>query len=221
VQPLLRRFWTHPFPEVLKAMDQAVEAAEQSAAQAKPSEGLETVLRAAEAHQNAVVVLRFSAPGTAARRLPDNDLIRLAVADTAVAAAQAAAAAAKQDDNACAVAALVAYFAALDAVRRINVTGADGVLRYDLTYLQRAAEEGKWTDSTPVDPTSFALEKELRTYHRELPRLLADAEGKFAVIHGDEVSGTWETYEDALQAGYDRYQLTPFLVKKVSADALE
>ena len=60
----------------------------------------------------------------------------------------------------------------------------------------------------------MALEKELETYHRRLPELLND-EGKFVVIQGEEVAGTWDTYEDALKAGYEKYKLTPFFVKRI------
>jgi hypothetical protein len=60
----------------------------------------------------------------------------------------------------------------------------------------------------------MALEKELETYRRELPKLLAQ-EGKYVLISDDEVAGLWETYEDALKSGYDRFGLKPFLVKQV------
>jgi hypothetical protein len=62
----------------------------------------------------------------------------------------------------------------------------------------------------------MALERELETYRRERQKLLTQ-EGKFALVHGDEVAGVWDTYDDALQAGYTRYGLEPFLVKKVEA----
>jgi hypothetical protein len=62
----------------------------------------------------------------------------------------------------------------------------------------------------------MALEKELETYRRELPKLLA-SEGKFVLIHGGDVDGVWETYEDALQAAYGKFGLEPFLVKRIEA----
>jgi len=40
-------------------------------------------------------------------------------------------------------------------------------------------------------------------------------EGMYTVIKGDEITGPFGSYDDALQAGYDRYGLTPFLVKKL------
>jgi len=62
----------------------------------------------------------------------------------------------------------------------------------------------------------MALEIELATYHSNLPSLLQH-EGKFVVIGGEQVAGFWDTYEDALQAGYDRFGLDPFMVKQVLA----
>lgn len=64
--------------------------------------------------------------------------------------------------------------------------------------------------------TTAALERELETYQRELPNLLAN-EGKYVVIHDEEVLGFYGTYEDALQAGYEKYGLKPFLVKQIQA----
>jgi hypothetical protein len=67
----------------------------------------------------------------------------------------------------------------------------------------------------PQQP-SQPLEKELETYRRELPQLLKD-EGKFVLIQGDKVHGTWATYDDAIKEGYRLFQLTPFLVKRISS----
>ena len=58
------------------------------------------------------------------------------------------------------------------------------------------------------------LEKEMETYRKSLPELLPQ-EGKFVLIRGGELAGTYGTYEDALQAGYERFGLTPFLVKQI------
>jgi hypothetical protein len=62
----------------------------------------------------------------------------------------------------------------------------------------------------------MALEKELQTYCDKRSELLAH-EGKFVLIHADEISGIWDTYEDALKVGYDKYGLLPFLVKRIEA----
>jgi hypothetical protein len=60
-----------------------------------------------------------------------------------------------------------------------------------------------------------ALEREMRTYKAKLPELGA-SEGKFVLISGETVSGTFDSYQDALAAGYERFGLEPFLVKQIS-----
>jgi hypothetical protein len=64
----------------------------------------------------------------------------------------------------------------------------------------------------------MALERELETFGRELPRLLADPanRGKFALVHGETVEGIYPSVDAALDAGYDRFGLEPFLVKEVT-----
>ena len=62
----------------------------------------------------------------------------------------------------------------------------------------------------------MALERELATYKAKLPELTAD-EGKFVLIHEDEVAGTFTSYEDAIKIGYEKYKLKPFLVKQIRA----
>ncbi len=62
----------------------------------------------------------------------------------------------------------------------------------------------------------MALEQEIETYRRELPSLLAD-EGKHVLIRGTEILGIFFTRDDALLAGYERYDHQPFLVKRIEA----
>ena len=62
----------------------------------------------------------------------------------------------------------------------------------------------------------MALEKELETYKKKLPELLAN-EGKFVLIHGDQVVDVYGTYEDAIKEGYLKFQLAPFLVKQIQS----
>jgi hypothetical protein len=63
-----------------------------------------------------------------------------------------------------------------------------------------------------------ALEKELATFRRELSALLADPanRGGFALVHDDAVAGLYPTFDAALAAGYDKFGLSPFLVKEVT-----
>lgn len=58
------------------------------------------------------------------------------------------------------------------------------------------------------------LKVELETYEERKASLLG-SEGKYVLIHGKEPASVWDTYEDALQAGYQKYGLKPFLVKQI------
>lgn len=62
----------------------------------------------------------------------------------------------------------------------------------------------------------MALEKELQTYEAKLPEL-KEHEGKFALIHGEDLVDVFGTYEDALKQGYAKFALGPFLVKQIHA----
>jgi hypothetical protein len=62
----------------------------------------------------------------------------------------------------------------------------------------------------------MALEQEIEFYQRELQSLLQH-EGKFVVICEQSILGIFDTYEDALKAGYNRYGLKPFLVKMIQS----
>jgi hypothetical protein len=60
----------------------------------------------------------------------------------------------------------------------------------------------------------MALEKELATYQANL-QVLKQHEGKFVLIHGDQVIDTFTSYDDALKEGYKQFGLKPFLVKQI------
>jgi len=62
----------------------------------------------------------------------------------------------------------------------------------------------------------MALERELSVYRKKLPELAGD-EGKYVLIHGDELVDAYGTYEDALKEGYRRFGLEPFLVQQIQA----
>ena len=59
------------------------------------------------------------------------------------------------------------------------------------------------------------LDVELKTYQQMLPSLLGQI-GKYAVIKGQSVAGVYDSYEDALKFGYDKFKLEPFLVKRIA-----
>jgi hypothetical protein len=61
----------------------------------------------------------------------------------------------------------------------------------------------------------MALERELQIYKERLADLRAN-EGKYALVHGDELV-VFDTYEDALRIGYEKYGLDPFMVKRIES----
>ncbi len=64
--------------------------------------------------------------------------------------------------------------------------------------------------------TEIKLRAEQATYEKNRDQLVAKHDGKYVLIHGEQIDGAWETYEDALKAGYEKYGLKPFMVKQVS-----
>ncbi len=64
----------------------------------------------------------------------------------------------------------------------------------------------------------MALEREMDTFRRELPNLLRSENNrdKFVLIHDDKVDSVWDTVEEGLDAGYERFGLDVFLVKKIT-----
>ena len=60
-----------------------------------------------------------------------------------------------------------------------------------------------------------ALDLELQTYQAQKDALLRSSEGKFVLIHGNAVLGTYETKLDAVSAGHAQIGPGPFLVKKI------
>ncbi len=60
-----------------------------------------------------------------------------------------------------------------------------------------------------------ALDKEIQTYNEKLPELLQHV-GKFVLIQGTKVEGFFDTYSDALTAGYRLNENGEFLVKRIA-----
>lgn len=59
------------------------------------------------------------------------------------------------------------------------------------------------------------LQKEIETYNRLLPSLLPLV-GKFALIKGDVLVDTFDSYQDAMKRGYADFKLDPFMVKQIA-----
>ncbi len=59
------------------------------------------------------------------------------------------------------------------------------------------------------------LTEELKTYEANLDSLLGSHDGKFVLIHGEKVLGTFDSQMDAIAWGYRELGNVPFLVKQV------
>ncbi len=59
------------------------------------------------------------------------------------------------------------------------------------------------------------LNTEIETYNTKLPELISSV-GKYVVIQGHDIAGTFDTYNDGLKFAYSTFGLNPFLIKKIS-----
>lgn len=60
------------------------------------------------------------------------------------------------------------------------------------------------------------LSKELSTYRLKLPTLIGQ-QGKFVLIKGENIDGVYNTYSEAMTAGYTKHGISsPFFVRKIS-----
>lgn len=63
----------------------------------------------------------------------------------------------------------------------------------------------------------MALEQEKETYQKHLPEL-EQHQGKYVLIHGEEVVDIFESYQDALRQGYRQFGVDePFLVQLIES----
>lgn len=62
----------------------------------------------------------------------------------------------------------------------------------------------------------MALEKELATFEAIKERLVANHNGKFALIKGEEFLGSFDTASNAYAEGVRRFGRDEFLVKRIS-----
>jgi hypothetical protein len=62
----------------------------------------------------------------------------------------------------------------------------------------------------------MALEKELEQFAKMKAELLKNYANKFALIHGEEFLGAYDSAENAYAEGVKRFGRASFLVKKIS-----
>jgi hypothetical protein len=83
-------------------------------------------------------------------------------------------------------------------------------------------QEPLWLSNHPPPSEALvrsvtALEREMATYRAKLPELLEKHPGRYVLIHGDDVIGVWDTKEQALNEGLERWLFEPYLVKQIVA----
>jgi len=65
----------------------------------------------------------------------------------------------------------------------------------------------------PDLPPGHLHQREWDFFRRELPRLFAEGnEGKVALVKGEEIIGLYPTWDSAIDAGYEKFQLESFMV---------
>jgi hypothetical protein len=59
------------------------------------------------------------------------------------------------------------------------------------------------------------LDVELKTYEQNRDQLLGTAEGKFVLIHTNQIVAIYDSKMDAIATGYQQFGNVPFLVKQI------
>lgn len=63
------------------------------------------------------------------------------------------------------------------------------------------------------------LEQELEYFERNLSAWLTENQGRFALVHGQELVGMFNTNDDALSEGARQFGLSSFLIRPVLPSA--
>jgi hypothetical protein len=64
-------------------------------------------------------------------------------------------------------------------------------------------------------PDVSLLDTEMKTYEQHRDHLIAEHEGKYVLIHKDQVAGTFHCEMDAIDQGSRQFGHVPFLVKQI------
>jgi hypothetical protein len=61
------------------------------------------------------------------------------------------------------------------------------------------------------------IERELRAYYREMPRLLREGgQNKFVVVRGEETDKVWDTYGEATEYAHETYRDGKFIIQPIN-----
>ena len=71
----------------------------------------------------------------------------------------------------------------------------------------------------PDLPPDSPLHREWAYFRRQLPSWLAEGRaGQFALVKGDILVGFYPSFEDGLQASYERVGIVPFLLHEIRSE---
>lgn len=60
------------------------------------------------------------------------------------------------------------------------------------------------------------IEKELRAFYRELPRLLESGKsGQYSLLRGEQLIDTWQSYREASRYGHETFDDGRFIIQPV------
>jgi len=92
----------------------------------------------------------------------------------------------------------------------------------DPTSLNHAGTKPKVHFGPRAEQVLKLYEKEIGTYLRELPRLLAEGmEGQHLLIKGPDILSIWKTDAEAIRAGREKFGVEPIFVKKIDRRDIE
>lgn len=69
-----------------------------------------------------------------------------------------------------------------------------------------------------LSAVTYDFSVEETVYRRERERLIRDHLGKFVLIHGDELVGVFETFDEAIAEGGRRFGWVPMMIRDIVAD---
>jgi hypothetical protein len=73
-------------------------------------------------------------------------------------------------------------------------------------------------DHSPEGGPPVEIDRDLDAFRAALPELIRTAgnRGKYALIHAALIDSVWPTFDDALAAGYTRFDTDAFLVQEIT-----
>jgi hypothetical protein len=72
----------------------------------------------------------------------------------------------------------------------------------------------------PREADMPVLDQEIAAYNRQKPELELHHKGKWALIHGDDLAGVFDSFENAATEAVERFGAGPFLVRQIGAPPL-